>query len=266
MLGALANRGSLRSSARAVGLARAAARQNGGNGTRVHQPWARFLASDAKTATAATAATAATVGAGGLLGLLQRNPFAGQVTIATLKTSVADLVVQKQVEKKDTIDWRRNALFVMFGGAYLGCFQWFVYVRGFQRLFPAMDKFCNQGLRDKLRNKAGMKALGGQILLDFIVIQPIMYFPVFYMFKTIVEPDLGGKSRFEVAFSNWKNNFFEDNLGMIAFWLPMDIVIYSVPLWLRLPLNHSISFLWCCILSIFRAGPDGEEEEGTEEK
>ena len=44
---------------------------------------------------------------------------------------------------------------------------------------------------------------------------------------------------------------------MCGFWLPMDVIIYSVPLHLRLHLNHIISFAWVALVSIFR----GEEEE-----
>uniref|UniRef100_A0A7S2WFS8 Uncharacterized protein n=1 Tax=Mucochytrium quahogii TaxID=96639 RepID=A0A7S2WFS8_9STRA len=196
-------------------------------------------------------------GFGGVLGLLQAYPFAAQVSIATVKTSIADLLVQKQVEKKDSIDWHRNLAFILFGGAYLGIFQWVVYVRGFQRLFPEMNKFCSQSLGDKLRNKAGLKSLFGQIALDFVFIQPFLYFPVFYGFKTFVDEEDKGGSRWMNAFQNWKNNFFVDNLGMCGFWLPMDLIIYSVPVYLRLPINHAISFIWCCVLSIFR----GDDEE-----
>ena len=49
-----------------------------------------------------------------------------------------------------------------------------------------------------------------------------------------------------------RQNFWEDNLGMCAFWGPADIVIYSVPLWLRMPLNHAISFAWVSVVSFWR--------------
>ncbi|GBG30090.1 Hypothetical Protein FCC1311_063102 [Hondaea fermentalgiana] len=198
----------------------------------------------------------ASAGLGGLLALMQANPFTAQVTIATCKTSLADIIVQKRVEGAEQIDWRRNMLFIMFGGAYLGLFQWFVYVRLFQRLFPAMDTFCNQTMREKLKNKEGIRALLGQIALDFTFVQPFLYFPVFYSFKTLLDTDpevqASLANRFSSAFAKWRANLFEDNFGMCAFWLPMDLIIYSVPIYLRLPLNHAVSFIWCCILSIFR--------------
>lgn len=201
---------------------------------------------------------------GGVLAFMKAKPFATQVGLATVKTSLADLVVQVNVEKRESIDWRRNSLFILFGGAYLGVFQWVVYVRGFSKLFPGMAEWCNLPLRKKLQNRAGIKMLFAQIALDFVMIQPFMYFPVFYGFKSIVdEPDESQRhlSRIARSFENWKTNFVSDNVGMMAFWLPADIVIYSVPLWLRLPLNHGISFAWCCILSIFRGGDAKEEEE-----
>ena len=78
------------------------------------------------------------------------------------------------------IDWRRNLVFVAFGFAYLGVAQWFIYVEGFRRLFPAMDRFCDLPLRAKLRDGPGLRALLAQIGLDFVVIQPFMYWPSYY--------------------------------------------------------------------------------------
>ena len=48
----------------------------------------------------------------------KRHPFVFQVIFATVKTSIADLIVQTTVEGKDfkDVDWRRNAVFVAFGG------------------------------------------------------------------------------------------------------------------------------------------------------
>eukprot|EP00512_Aurantiochytrium_limacinum_P001390 CAMPEP_0171490102 /NCGR_PEP_ID=MMETSP0958-20121227/3121_1 /TAXON_ID=87120 /ORGANISM="Aurantiochytrium limacinum, Strain ATCCMYA-1381" /LENGTH=260 /DNA_ID=CAMNT_0012023379 /DNA_START=605 /DNA_END=1387 /DNA_ORIENTATION=- len=201
-------------------------------------------------------AVGASAGLGGILAFIQANPFKAQVTIATFKTSAADLIVQTRVEKNDHIDWRRNMLFVLFGTTYLGICQWFIYVRLFQYLFPAVKTFCNQPVREKIRNKAGIKALFSQIALDFTVCQPFFYFPTFYTFKTLLssDPDVQASlsNRIAYAYHNWSTNFWQDNLGMCSFWLPMHIINFSAPVYLRLPLIHSVSFVWCCILSIFR--------------
>jgi len=50
----------------------------------------------------------------------------------------------------------------------------------------------------------------------------------------------------------YKKTFFVDNGGMLGFWFPADIVIYSVPMHLRLHLTHAVSFGWTVVLSIFR--------------
>eukprot|EP00122_Pirum_gemmata_P008777 Pgem_evm1s8098 len=55
--------------------------------------------------------------------------------------------------------------------------------------------------------------------------------------NTIIDSSV--TKQLKVAFENWKANFIVDNRNMCGFWLVADLVIYSVPLWLRLPLNHS---------------------------
>ena len=42
---------------------------------------------------------------------------------------------------------------------------------------------------------------------------------------------------------------------MWALWVPGDLIVSAVPLWMRLPLNHGLSFVWTCYLSFLR----GEE-------
>ena len=56
----------------------------------------------------------------------KENPFLFQLGVATVKTSAADLVAQMVAERKSLkeVDWKRNAIFVVFGFAYLGGFQY----------------------------------------------------------------------------------------------------------------------------------------------
>lgn len=217
------------------------------------------------------------------LSILSRNPFTSQLFIATAKTSAADLIVQKQVEKKEHIDWQRNLAFTAFGFGFLGCVNWAIYVHGFSRIFPGMVTFCNQSVREKLANKSGIRQLFGQIALDFVVVQPVIYWPTLYLFKEAVQqqpsqplsqcassdkalgagtdgskqapsqsPSRSFSDIASGAYTKWRKNFWEDNLGMCAFWGPADIVIYSVPVWARLPLNHAVSFVWVAVVSFFR--------------
>ena len=45
---------------------------------------------------------------------------------------------------------------------------------------------------------------------------------------------------------------------MCGFWFPIDLIIYSVPIHLRLPLNHGASLAWTGIVSIFRGATEDE--------
>lgn len=195
----------------------------------------------------------------------------------------------------DEIDWRRNAVFVGFGFAYLGGLQYWIYVHVFARLFPAMRRFSTLPVREKLRDRAGMRALGGQIAADFLVVQPLFYWPTFYLFKQYIQQtgatpsppppplaqrDGGGAatgkapssaarlqeqeaSIFAPAMQRYKETFWVDNFGMTAFWLPVDIVMFSGPVWLRLPINHAASLLWTCVVSFFR-GSDTDTDIDTD--
>ena len=48
-------------------------------------------------------------------------PFAFGVVFSGFKTSFSDLMVQKVVEQREQIDWKRNAAFAAFGFIYLVC-------------------------------------------------------------------------------------------------------------------------------------------------
>ena len=75
-----------------------------------------------------------------MLGTLARipmtNPFVFGVVFSTFKTSFSDWVVQRFVERRKEIDWRRNGTFAAFGCFYLGGVQYMIYVPFFQRIFP----------------------------------------------------------------------------------------------------------------------------------
>lgn len=55
------------------------------------------------------------------------GPFKTAVLTSLVKTSAADIFAQKVVERRENIDWQRNAVYSTFGFAYLGCFQYYLY-------------------------------------------------------------------------------------------------------------------------------------------
>jgi hypothetical protein len=69
---------------------------------------------------------------------VKENPFLFQLGVATVKTSAADLMAQIVAERKslNEVDWKRNAIFVVFGFAYLGGFQYWLMVTKYRQWFP----------------------------------------------------------------------------------------------------------------------------------
>jgi len=184
----------------------------------------------------------------------KRKPFMTNILIATTKTAFADFLVQNAEGKNsiDTFDFKRSAVFTAFGFGYLGIAQWFIYVTVFTRVCPHAVRFSNLSMADKMKDKLGQRDLVKQILLDNFVHYTFIYFPVFYTFKELIHSGSLSPETVKNACAKYWNNSVVDNLAMWGLWIPMDVVIYAVPVWLRLPLNHAVSAVWTVILSWLR--------------
>lgn len=192
------------------------------------------------------------------------NPFMFQLGIATAKTSAADIMVQVVAEKKkfNEIDWQRNGIFVVFGFAYLGGFQWFLMVNKYRQWFPTMDRFAKLSFTEKLKDTAGMLDAGKMVLFDVLVHLPMIYFPTYYTVKEFV----GGTSWNPADWvmdgcSKYKKNFQEDFVAMIKLWGPSDCVQFVLPLHIRMPFRHLVSFFWTAYVSFTRGAIEPEVEE-----
>jgi hypothetical protein len=95
-----------------------------------------------------------------------RYPLAFGVVFSGTKTSLSDLLVQKVVERREHVDWRRNGAFAAFGFVYLGGIQYMIYVPLFGRLFPAAVAFAAKPIRDKVKDFRGIAQLAAQVFLD----------------------------------------------------------------------------------------------------
>ena len=185
----------------------------------------------------------------------KQYPFINNLAIATIKTGSADLLAQTVIGHTPIydIDLERSFLFMLFGGLYSGCFQWVYQVQVFKRLFD-VDKFTNLSWKEKLEDTEGLKALIMQTALDLTVLT-FVYLPTFYIFKAGVfsgSSDLGVWA--STGLSDYHNNFLKDESDALKVWFPADLVCFSVPLYLRLPVRHGISFLWTTYLSFSRGG------------
>ena len=182
-------------------------------------------------------------------------PFANNVIIATVKTAAADLLAQTVIAQTpvDSIDWQRSFLFCIFGAVYLGGFQYLYQVNIFKKLFD-VDKFTQQSWGEKIRDGPGLKALAAQAALDLGVLTAI-YLPTFYIFKaSVFSGSLEPSVWVDTGITNYQTNFAKDELDLLRVWFPADLVCFSVPLYLRLPVRHVVSFVWTAYLSFSRGG------------
>jgi hypothetical protein len=185
----------------------------------------------------------------------KQYPFANNIGIATMKTALADLIAQVIFAQTPIaeIDYERSLLFCGFGAIYLGGFQYLYQVNIFKQLFD-VDAFTSQPWKDKLKDEEGLKALAAQTFLDLTVLT-LVYLPTFYIFKAGVfsgsmDPSVWTGSGIET----YQKNFAKDEFDLIRVWLPADLVCFSVPLYLRLPVRHIVSFVWTAYLSFARGG------------
>jgi len=201
-------------------------------------------------------------------GLGPKYPWTFGVSIATIKTGIADIFVQKQVEKREEIDWKRVGLFTFFGFAYLGIVQYLIYVNLFSHLFKNAAAFGKMPFREKIRNKDGLKDLGKQIVVDMFVHGPLFFFPCYYIAKESIQGSNNVLQQpgdvVKKAMQKYGKNYWDDWIALWQIWIPGDAFVFALPLWARLPANHAISFVYMCILSFTRGAE--EEEDGDESK
>jgi len=194
----------------------------------------------------------------------ERNPFLFQLGVATTKTSAADIMVQVVVDKKnlDEIDYKRNGIFVVFGFAYLGGFQYWLLVNKFKKWFPSRQRFASLSLADKLKDTAGMMDAMKMVAFDVFVHLPLIYFPSYYTCREIVtgtswNPLIWVKD----GCSKYWNNKEEDCLAMIKLWGPSGCIQFSMPIHISMPFRHMVSFFWTAYVSFTRGGVEGDNKE-----
>ena len=182
-------------------------------------------------------------------------PNVNNIAIATIKTGSADLLAQVVIGHTPIaeVDWDRSLLFCTFGALYSGGFQYWYQVNIFKKLFD-VEKFTSLSWEDKAKDTDGLKSLAAQTAVDLTVLT-LVYLPTFYVFKSSV---FSGSSDPSVWFSSgldsYTHNFSKDEFDLIRVWLPADLVCFSVPLYLRLPVRHIVSFGWTAYLSFSRGG------------
>jgi predicted amino acid-binding ACT domain protein len=183
-----------------------------------------------------------------------KYPMAFGIVLSGFKTSFSDLLVQKVVERKEKVDWKRNAAFATFGFVYLGGIQYILYVPIFGRLFPHAAKFAAKPIAQKVKDVKGILQLAGQTFLDQCVHHPLMYFPAFYITKELVMAK-NGKPDIPRVLADCRTNMMEDLQALWKIWVPAMLVNFAfMPMHLRIPFVAGVSLLWTMVLSAMRGG------------
>lgn len=92
-----------------------------------------------------------------------RYPLGFGAGVSCIKTSGSDLLVQKVVEQREDVDWKRNIAFGTFGLVYLGGVQYTLYVNIFQKIFPRAASFATKPFAQKIKDVKGLGAMFGQV-------------------------------------------------------------------------------------------------------
>ena len=146
-----------------------------------------------------------------LLSLNERmrgRPLTTSIIVTTAKAGLADLMVQMVVERRKEVDRRRLATFLIFGGAYQGCFQHWVFNCWFERLFPG----------------AALIPTIQKVLAANLIADPVFFFPTFYTLKEALARPPEEALRLDtvrVALNKYYTNCFVDwrHVGRLV-WRP----------------------------------------------
>ena len=181
---------------------------------------------------------------------LKRHPFASAVTITTCNAVAADiftqLIVQQKSIKKGEWDVQRTILLGAFGLLFQGCAQYAVVNIVWERFFPGTSP-----------KSVLAKILGMNLLSD-----PLLFFPCFYMFQTLLEQRelaIGSamKRYSQNCWSDWRNSWMV--------WFPGHTITYAVMApHRRIPWMAFLSFFYMCILSFTRGGGGGASVAGAD--
>jgi hypothetical protein len=137
------------------------------------------------------------------------------------------------------------------------------FARSFIVTFRTMDRFAKLPFADKLKDTAGILDAAKMVIFDITVHLPLIYFPTYYTVKEFV----GGHSWSPADWvkdgvSKYYNNSTEDLAAMIKLWGPSDCIQFVLPVHIRLPFRHVVSFFWTAYVSFTRGAIDKDNEDG----
>ena len=170
--------------------------------------------------------------------LLKKYPYVSSFVVTGVKAAMADALVQ--IGAPDKFSILRNLAFLLYGGLYQGCTQYFIY----NELFP---KF--------LGVSSDPTTVLKKVLLDLLVLTPFLCLPVVYVFKALVF-----KWKLSEAFHKYMVDVKENGI-VFKYWMlwgPMQCLTFGIiPKHLRIGFIATVSFFWTIILSSVTSKTDG---------
>jgi hypothetical protein len=175
-----------------------------------------------------------------------RNPWTTAVATTALKTTLADVMTQQYIEGKAELDFRRMAVFGLFGASYQGAGQYFIWNYLMVRWLPTARGFT----------------WAHRVFFVNAICDPLFFFPTFYSVKWLLTAMPKGRTAPEcigMGLVDYRCNCLQDWMNSWAMWVPGHCVTANLPPHLRVPWVAALSFGYCCILSATR----GEITEGA---
>ena len=197
-----------------------------------------------------------------------RHPFTSALITSVTKCVGSDLLVQKIVEGREEIDWRRAACFFALGLSYVGAFQYGLY----NRVMKPMGGFLTA------RYGAGA-SVSAMVFVDSFLVSPFVYLPTFFGLKAWANGECAATevpARARDVFSGTATSFLrsressggdgddDDDDGaspggatsstlcymMWAYWMPAQAInFWLVPRHLTIPFMNVLGFGWNAIMS-----------------
>jgi len=191
---------------------------------------------------------------GKLNGFTARHAFATATFIGLTKTVGCDFLVQKYLDNKIEIDWKRTQVFFLFGSLYVGGFQYVLFSKFIPRIWP-----MNGSLRNILSASA----------FDNFVHIPFLYLPLFYTIREAVNTyseGTGPKSWAQGALSKYGQNFWPDNMVGWKLYIPAHFVTFGLlPVHLRVPWVCSVGCIYICTISFLRGNFETKPDVASKE-
>lgn len=197
---------------------------------------------------------------------LQSAPYASAFCVTAVKASLSDILAQKReikqreneqlsraIDKDDQppdtemfmsvaeqpgIVWQRTLAFLLYGGLYQGCAQYWIFNECFPVWFGSADDAIT---------------IVSEVLTDQFILTPLLCLPVAYLFKAVV---------FQYSMLEGLQRYVADAQRdlLVKYWIlwgPVQCLTFGVvPQQWRIPFIAFVSFFWLIILSTISSRDD----------